>query len=133
MKESAFTDRAGALDANERVRLMRDGLVNNSGAVVSVVVGIVLVPIMLHGLGTESYSLWIAALAVLGMPAGLDFGLGATVIREVAARGRERHRREHARDRASAQGAKQAEGLSAHPDKDPFLREDRLKLREQAE
>jgi O-antigen/teichoic acid export membrane protein len=89
MKESAFTDRAGALDASERVRLMRDGLVNNSGAVVSVVVGIVLVPIMLHGLGTESYSLWIAALAVLGMPAGLDFGLGATVVREVAARGRE--------------------------------------------
>jgi O-antigen/teichoic acid export membrane protein len=89
MDETPLKERANALNANERVRLMRDGLVNNSASVVSAIVGIVLVPIMLKGLGIESYSLWIAALALLGIPAGFDLGLGATVVREVAARGRE--------------------------------------------
>ncbi len=89
MGETGFTEHAEALSAGERLRLMRDGLVNNSASAVSAIVGIILVPIMLNGLGTESYSLWIAALALLGMPAGFDFGLGATVVREVAARGHE--------------------------------------------
>jgi O-antigen/teichoic acid export membrane protein len=86
MTETSSPGKGEGLDAAERLRLMRDGLVNNSSSVVSAVVGILLVPIMLRGLGTESYGLWIAMLVVLAVPGGFDFGLGAAVVREVAAR-----------------------------------------------
>jgi O-antigen/teichoic acid export membrane protein len=86
MADTSSPGKGEGLGAAGRLRLMRDGLVNNSSSVVSAVVGIVLVPIMLRGLGKESYGLWIAALAVLAVPAGFDFGLGAAVVREVAAR-----------------------------------------------
>jgi O-antigen/teichoic acid export membrane protein len=89
MDETISTERAYALNVNERVRLMRDGLVNNSASVVSAIVGIILVPIMLHGLKTEPYSLWIAALALRAMLAGFDLGLGYIVVREIAARNSE--------------------------------------------
>ncbi len=64
---------------------MRDGVFNYSSVLVAGLVGIILVPIMLKGLGAESYGLWIAVLAVAAVPAGFDFGLGASVTREVAA------------------------------------------------
>jgi O-antigen/teichoic acid export membrane protein len=76
---------AEALDVDERVRLMRDGVVNNSSLLVSGLIGIFLVPIMLRGLGAESYGLWIAALSVVGVVGLFDFGLGLSVTREVAA------------------------------------------------
>lgn len=73
------------LGAGERVRLMRDGVFNNSSLFISGLIGIVLVPIMLKGLGAESYGLWIAALSVVGVAGLFDFGLGLSVTREVAA------------------------------------------------
>lgn len=72
-------------DSDERVRLMRDGVLNNASLLISGLVGIVLVPIMLRGLGVESYGLWIAALSVAGTVGLVDFGLGLSVTREVAA------------------------------------------------
>jgi O-antigen/teichoic acid export membrane protein/2-polyprenyl-3-methyl-5-hydroxy-6-metoxy-1,4-benzoquinol methylase len=74
-----------ALSVEERVRLIRDGVVNCSALIFSGVVGIVLVPIMLRGLGAEAYGLWIVAITVSGMAGALDFGLGWSVTREVAA------------------------------------------------
>jgi len=72
------------LGADERVRLMRDGVFNNASLFISGLVGIVLVPIMLKGLGVECYGLWIAALSVVGIVGLFDFGLGLSVTREVA-------------------------------------------------
>ena len=84
------TDQGRELDLSERVRLMRDGLINNSAFLVSGLVGILLVPIMLQGLGASSYGFWIAALAVARMAGVLDLGLGWSVVRETAATGRSR-------------------------------------------
>ena len=67
------------VDTKERIRLMRDGVVNYSGYVASGVAGIILVPVLLRVLGSESYGLWLAALAVSGMFGGVDFGsIGAS-------------------------------------------------------
>jgi O-antigen/teichoic acid export membrane protein len=74
-----------ALEEGERVRLMRDGVFNNASLLISGLIGIVLVPVMLKGLGVESYGLWIAALSVAGTVGLVDFGLGMSVTREVAA------------------------------------------------
>jgi O-antigen/teichoic acid export membrane protein/2-polyprenyl-3-methyl-5-hydroxy-6-metoxy-1,4-benzoquinol methylase len=73
------------LDVDERVRLMFDGVFNSSSILVSGLIGFFLVPIMLRGLGVESYGIWIAALSLVGIIGLFDFGLGLTVIREVAA------------------------------------------------
>ncbi len=74
-----------AFAVSERVRLMRDGMFTNSGAIVSALVGLLLVPFMLRGLGPESYGLWLAALTLANIIAVVDFGLGWSVTREVAA------------------------------------------------
>jgi len=73
------------LDVQEKIRLIRDGVINYSGLLVSGVVGLVLVPIMLKGLGQEVYGLWVAAMALVGLAGILDFGLGASVTQAVAA------------------------------------------------
>lgn len=75
------------LDVAERVRLMRDGLVNNSAFFISSLVGMALVPVLWKGLGGEMYGLWIAVLSVNGLVGLLDFDLKASVTREVAAAG----------------------------------------------
>ena len=75
---------ADSLDTKERLRLMRDGVVNYSGFVTSGLVGIILVPVMLRYLGAESYGLWLAAMAVWGMLGSFDFGLYWSVSREIA-------------------------------------------------
>jgi O-antigen/teichoic acid export membrane protein/SAM-dependent methyltransferase len=64
---------------------MADGVINCAGLLFSGLVGIILVPIMLRGLGAELYGLWVAALAVSGIAGVFDFGLGWSVTREVAA------------------------------------------------
>jgi O-antigen/teichoic acid export membrane protein len=76
---------AGGLDTKERVRLMRDGVVNYAGFVANGLAGIILVPVMLRCLGTESYGLWLAALATYGMLSSFDFGLHWSVTREISA------------------------------------------------
>ena len=47
-------------NVSERVRLMRDGIINYSGTFVVEAIGILLVPIRLTGLGREIYGLWMA-------------------------------------------------------------------------
>jgi len=74
-----------ALEEDERVRLMRDGVFNNASLLISGLIGIVLVPVMLKGLGIESYGLWIAAFSLAGTVGLCDFGLGMSVTRELAA------------------------------------------------
>ena len=59
-------------------------MVNYSGVVTSGLAGVILVPVMLRYLGTESYGLWLAAVAVWGMLGSFDFGLHWSVTREVA-------------------------------------------------
>ncbi len=44
----------------ERLRLMRHGAINYSGDLLNGLVGIVLVPIILHSLGNEAYGFWSA-------------------------------------------------------------------------
>ena len=74
-----------SLDGQGRVRLMRESLVNYLPLLVSGLVGIVLVPLMLQGLGADAYGLWIATLAVGGVVGLMNPGLGWSVTREVAA------------------------------------------------
>jgi O-antigen/teichoic acid export membrane protein len=52
---------------------------------ISGLVGILLVPIMLAGLGMERYGVWLTVLAVSDIAGGLGFGLGLSLVREVAA------------------------------------------------
>jgi O-antigen/teichoic acid export membrane protein len=68
-----------------RVRLMRDGLLNYAGFLVSGLVGIVMVPVMMHALGNELYGVWIAMLSMIALGSIVDLGLGWTITREVAA------------------------------------------------
>jgi O-antigen/teichoic acid export membrane protein len=70
------------------VRLFRESLVNGSGFFFTAIVGIVLIPVMLAGLGKQFYGLLVVAIAVsLWGAAIFDFGLSWSVIREVAAAG----------------------------------------------
>ena len=96
-------DAGQALDGAERLRLMRDGIVNNLSPVISGAVRIILIPIMLRGLGAETYGLWIIALSLPGLIGAIDFGLGQTVALQVAAGGTG-DRRHHAADFVAAAG-----------------------------
>jgi O-antigen/teichoic acid export membrane protein len=69
----------------ERIRLIRDGLINYSGVLVAGIVGIAVVPTMLDRLGAQSYGLWVGVLAIVAIVAEIDFGLATIVTREVAA------------------------------------------------
>ncbi len=88
--ESGFADfpaaahSGAALDVDERIRLMRDGLINYAGPLCSRIVGILLVPFVLRHLGAEAYGLWIVASSLAGLIALFDLGLGWSVMREVA-------------------------------------------------
>ncbi|MGH9862825.1 MAG: lipopolysaccharide biosynthesis protein, partial [Candidatus Acidiferrales bacterium] len=73
------------LDVHERLRLMRDGLINYLGFLISGLVGLFMVPVLLFYLGAESYGLWLAALSLPGLAGILDLGLGISVTRAIAA------------------------------------------------
>ena len=75
----------GPLPATERARLIRGGLVNYSGVLVSGIVGIAVVPTMLTHLGTETYGLWVVVLSTVVLLGEVDFGLSLVLTREVAA------------------------------------------------
>jgi O-antigen/teichoic acid export membrane protein/2-polyprenyl-3-methyl-5-hydroxy-6-metoxy-1,4-benzoquinol methylase len=76
---------AAELPLAERVRLIRDGLVNYSGVLVSGIVGIAVVPTMLSHLGAQAYGFWVAVLAVVALIGEVDLGLSTIVTREIAA------------------------------------------------
>ncbi len=76
----------GALRPAERLRLMHQSLFNILGPVLSGLVGVILVPVMLRGLGAEPYGLWVMVVTIVGSCAAVaDFGVSWSVIREVAA------------------------------------------------
>lgn len=81
---SGGVEHTGGLDLSERRKLMRDGLINNAGLIVSGLVGIVIVPLMLKWLGAQSYGIWIVATAITTLLATADFGLYPSVVREVS-------------------------------------------------
>ena len=74
-----------ALEIIERFGVMRDSLLNYAGLAVSGAVNFMLVPLMLVGLGTQSYGIWAVALSVAGWAASvLDFGLFWSIARQAA-------------------------------------------------
>ena len=99
------------LDSTERVRLMLDGIFNNVSPLVSGAVGVLLVPIMLRGLGAETYGLWIIALSLPGVVGVLDIGLGISVTLQVSGCRDFESSREAARFVASATNAHVAIGI----------------------
>lgn len=98
------------VDLGERVRLMRDSLINNSNLLISAPVGIILVPIMLKALGAEGYGLWVAALAV-GSMVTVDLGILNSVARAVAGQGADAASQEMPRFVGSAWRTYQVLGL----------------------
>src|SRR5512147_2854912 len=73
-----------SIDGNEKIRLMRDGTIHSLGLVLSSIAGMLLVPIMVHGLGVEGYGLWIASAAAVSLFGSLDLGLRLIVVRDLA-------------------------------------------------
>jgi O-antigen/teichoic acid export membrane protein/2-polyprenyl-3-methyl-5-hydroxy-6-metoxy-1,4-benzoquinol methylase len=69
----------------EYVRLARDGAVNYGGQLAAALIGFVVVPVLLHHLGAESYGVFVVALTCAALAGFLDLGLGSSVTREVAA------------------------------------------------
>lgn len=82
--ESPDLSEVPAVQWNERIRLFRDSFWNIASLAVSGVIGLVLVPVMFRGLGTERYGLWLAASSIVDIAGGLAFGLGLSLVREVA-------------------------------------------------
>jgi len=72
------------IDAREKTRLMRDGVIHALGLVLSSIAGLILVPLMVHGLGVEGYGLWAAAMAAIGIFGAFDLGLRLLIVRDIA-------------------------------------------------
>src|SRR5260221_13872765 len=71
-------------DVAERVRIMRDALLNYSAVIAKGLIGLLLVPVLLHGFGAELYGAWVAINGLAGLATLLDLGLGYALTREVA-------------------------------------------------
>lgn len=71
-------------ELEQRGRLIGLGLLNNASAAVALVTGLVMVPIMLAGLGSTAYGLWIMVISISGLVMSLDLGLSLIITREVA-------------------------------------------------
>jgi hypothetical protein len=69
----------------ERIRLMRHGLINMIGPVISGVVGIILVPLMFKSLSAELYGLWVIVITLVDRCGAFgDLGVSWSVMREIA-------------------------------------------------
>lgn len=85
--KTALDPHQGGLDAGgvrERVQLMRSGLINYLGTFLPGLIGLAMVPVMLHSLDAAAYGIWIAALSLRVLVGGVDFGLGWGIRRVVA-------------------------------------------------
>ena len=71
------------IDSHEKTRLMRDGTIHALGLVLSSVAGLILVPLMVHGLGIEGYGLWAAAISAIGIFGAFDLGLRLIIVRDL--------------------------------------------------
>lgn len=89
--------------AEPSARLISDGLINAGGYIGTLVIGFLLVPVMLRGLGAELYGIWVMAICIAGWGAVLcDGGVSWSVICEVASRKRGDRRDEVTRFIAAA-------------------------------
>lgn len=75
---------SAAIPAAERLRLLRDGIVNCSGQLLSGLVTLVMIPLMLRGMGVEGYGLWVAAWTLSSLTWLSDFGLEWSMVREIS-------------------------------------------------
>ncbi len=73
--------------ATDRIGLMHRGFVNIIGKIATGIIGLLLVPFILHRLGFEEYGLWLAASAVLALVGSTDAGFQWSIPREIARQG----------------------------------------------
>ena len=73
-----------ASDVELRGKLIRLGMLNNLSAAVTLITGLVMVPIMLAGLGSQSYGVWIMIISLTGLVMSMDLGLGLIITRGIA-------------------------------------------------
>lgn len=66
------------------IRLLRDGLINSAGLGMISLIGLITVPLLLHGLGAETYGVWVALTSLAGLLESLDLGIDCNVTRTVA-------------------------------------------------
>ncbi|MDP9262792.1 MAG: glycosyltransferase [Acidobacteriota bacterium] len=78
------TSPSAAIPAAERLRLLRDGIANCSGQLLSGLVALVMIPIMLRFMGVEGYGLWVAAWTLSSLIWLSDFGLEWSMVREIS-------------------------------------------------
>lgn len=77
-----------SFETEERIGLMGQGLVNAGSKILLGLISIFLIPVMLRGLGTELFGLWLFASMVVNVVSTFaDLGVHLTVIREVGAAG----------------------------------------------
>jgi O-antigen/teichoic acid export membrane protein len=82
LRAALTTQEANASSA----RLLVDGLINSSAYLVTLPLGLIMVPIMLKGLGPQCYGVWVLALTITGWSIAIfDAGLSWSAVREVAA------------------------------------------------
>jgi O-antigen/teichoic acid export membrane protein len=68
----------------ENRRLLKDGAINVTGYVVSLVLAFVMTPILVEGLGKQPYGVWTLVESVVMYLALVDAGVGAALVRFVA-------------------------------------------------
>ncbi len=81
----AMAERSACLSprpAHHGGRFVVDWLLNYAGVLGPALTAVALIPIMVRGLGSQAYGLWITAGAITSLLGGLDLGLGAAVARE---------------------------------------------------
>ena len=71
----------------EQHRLLRDSLFNLSASVLSAGLGLIAVPLFITRVPTSAYAHWIVILATAKSAVLIDFGVGWTIVRLVAAEG----------------------------------------------
>jgi O-antigen/teichoic acid export membrane protein len=73
------------LGTSDRLRIIRNGLVNYSAQFVGAAAGLLLIPIIIREIGVPSYGFFVTATPIGGLVAVIDLGLAWSVTREVAA------------------------------------------------
>jgi O-antigen/teichoic acid export membrane protein len=81
-KASNFLARALHGRLNRSTQFILDWLLNYSGVVFPALTALVLIPLMMRGLGSQAYGLWITAATIASLFGILDLGFGAAVVRE---------------------------------------------------
>ncbi len=68
----------------EQRRLLRDSLFNVSASALAALLGLITVPLFVSRLPTSTYADWIVTLSTVKIVSLIDFGIGWTIVRDVA-------------------------------------------------